>query len=106
MYFNFRLKLPLSLESFRICADNLALYREYIDPDNPDLMKRIFENMNSSGVALNRYSEGFRQEPRYDEIDGATTHEQQNAKENLKHIFRKHVKPKKQHEIKNLAKVT
>lgn len=91
--------LPLSLLSYRTCVQKFALPRQCLNPDNPELFS--FSDI-PLGIERN-------------EINQVTKNSQccVNFSDKIKNgqylplesIFRKHVKPKKQHEILNLGKV-
>ncbi|KAL5004892.1 hypothetical protein ScPMuIL_018348 [Solemya velum] len=95
--------LPLSLLSYRTCMQNLALSRQCLNPDNLELFSFSDEHVpfcsdGRKSVSDHRKSNSHNCTNAFDEIkNGQYTP--------LESIFRKHVKPKKQHEILNLGKV-
>ncbi|XP_060572310.1 methyltransferase-like protein 25B [Ruditapes philippinarum] len=87
--------VPLSLLSFKTCCDSYSLDRQCEDITNK--LCKLF-NENDTG----RFE---RSDDDNDDIDADVKFNPLDDNGELHAFFKKHVKPKKRHEIKNLAKV-
>ncbi|XP_025077518.1 protein RRNAD1-like [Pomacea canaliculata] len=102
---------PLSLLALKVCIHRYSLDRHYVDVENPYVLSSLAsafkeqcytssmskDSAVSSGAACSSASTDMYLE-RTPKFKNGQLME-------MKHIFRKHVKPKKQHEIQNLSKV-
>ncbi|KAK8380411.1 hypothetical protein O3P69_016767 [Scylla paramamosain] len=79
---------PLSLLAFRAASHALSLPRKAVSSVNP-LLHYLSQQVQTGSIKLNK--------PEYHEISPAGQHKL------LQHVFRRHLKPKKQHEVARLA---
>ncbi|XP_071107262.1 methyltransferase-like protein 25B [Haliotis cracherodii] len=109
---------PLSLLSYRMCVLSLAARRQPVDLDDEQQMQNILNNLNVPRPHTETARQGS------EDIDGdGSSHDPESRDTSrhfvpreewrgvmkngqwmeLEHVYRKHVKPKKQHEIQKLS---
>lgn len=105
----YRSIIPLSLLAFKASIISLALARNQVDVDVDETSQGISKEKNKSSQLHELSSHGSCGVMDFDKRKIVDTSERSNIKDGqylpLKSCFRKHVKPKKQHEILNLGKV-
>ncbi|CAL1535325.1 unnamed protein product [Lymnaea stagnalis] len=105
---------PLSLLSLHICIQSLVLRREGVKIDSPETQRNISSALletphisEESPINAGKHEEGFQSTNSTSPLLENESIQSPNYKNgqcmDMKHIFRKHVKPKKQHEINQLG---
>ena len=100
---------PLSLLALRCCISSLALQRTATDPELP-----LFRETLLTALSKSDHLDNFKdiescqvecKEKPLSTAAGPAPNFKNGQCMDMQHIFRKHVKPKKQHEINNLGQV-
>lgn len=96
---------PLSLLALRCCISLLALRRTPVDVESTGFKEKFLKSLSETTVKAESDKEDTSEIQSMPLAAGIVPNFKNGQCMDMRHVFRKHVKPKKQHEINNLGQV-